>query len=219
MEHNVYMHTVNNRNFVSRRDIENLQYILHVGYLYSRRKQGYKSSSTFSGLDYISLSDFTKKDQTNDGLLYYNAFYSYTRLGIAVSFPKEIIDKNYEVIIPELLSGVKQEGVIEYNMASLGNGVTRYSDLPDEVQIKDQVAMKDALYVTYPCTEFLETQFLTRKENKAKKLIHEINELKKVIQSQNYNLDVYDIDSEILLNEEGIEKVLRLNSIDKIRYK
>ena len=49
-----------------------------------------------------------------------------------------------------------------------------------------------------------------RYTTKRKKLIEEINSLRSVLLSHGKDLDIYDINTGILLDEEGIEKVIRL---------
>jgi len=69
MEERVYMHTVNNRYFNSRRDIKVLSSILDSNAILSLRRQGKSHSSSFAGLDYISLCDYEKRKITN--MIYY----------------------------------------------------------------------------------------------------------------------------------------------------
>ena len=210
MKSTVYMHTVSHSHFNSKRDLNTLSYVLKSGSLLSLRNQGYKHSSGFAGLDYISLCDYEKRHETNNGLLYYNAYYSYIRHGVSLAFDKDKIKEKYDVITPEFLDAIKYGESIEIYMQILGNEVKRYSDLPDEVQIKDKLFLTDICYLTYPCQEFFDSKIIIKHESKRKKLAHEINELKKVLLSYGYDLSIYDIDSGVLLNEEGVEKVLSL---------
>ncbi len=209
MNKDVYMHSINHNYFNSKRDIQKLSYILRRGYLLSLARQGKQISSGFAGLDYISLCDYSKRNITNNGLSYYNAYYQYIRHGISLCFDKNIIDQKYNVIVPNLIDAPKKNKIY-YCMNVLGNEEERYSDLPDEVQIKDFISLRDLSYITYPCEEFFYSKLFIRQESKRKKLKEELNNLREILLSHDLNLRIYDIDSETLLDEEGIEKVLSL---------
>lgn len=208
MNDKVYTHSINHSNFNSKSDIKKLSDILDSKKLLSLRKRGYKDSTGFSGLDYISLCDYEKRGITNHGKPFCNGFYAYTRHGISLAFDKDKINERYEVIIPNILNvNIKKNEFFHY-MGVLGNAVERYSDLPDEVQIKDEVSLEGLSFITYPVEEYFYSHLFIKQENKRKRLIQELNNLKSVLESHNYDLDVYDIDSKLLLNEEGIEKIL-----------
>ena len=211
MEERVYMHTVNNRYFNSRRDIKVLSSILDSNAILSLRRQGKSHSSSFAGLDYISLCDYEKRKITNNDLLYYNSFYAYIRHGISLAFDKKTINSIYEVKEPILLEALEKSNMIHYYMEMLGNEEKRYTDLPDEVQIKDEVSLDYLSYITYPCDEFFLSRLFIRQESKEKKLITELNNLRSVLLWHNKHVNIYDINSGILLDEQGVEKVLRLN--------
>lgn len=208
MEHKVYMHSINHQYFNSKRDIKTFSYILDDGALLSLRRQGFNYSSSFAGLDYISFADYEKRNQTNNGILYYNAYYAYIRLGISLAFEKNKLASVYDIKEPIILEALNNSDKIHYRMQMLGYEEERYTDLPDEVQIKDEVSIDYLSYITYPCDEFFVSRFFIKQESKRKGLIEEINNLKSIIISHGKQLDIYDIDSGILLDEEGIEKVL-----------
>lgn len=212
MKQDVYLHTVNNRNFNSRRDISTVSYILDCNSLLSLRNQGISESISFAGLDHISLCDYEKKNITNNGNLFYNSFYSYIRHGISFAFDKKTLEEVYEVKRPTILE-VYNSFLMNYYrqyMKALGNEEKRYSDLPDEVQIKDKISLDYLSFITYPCEEFFDSRLFFRYTTKRKKLIEEINSLRSVLISHGKDLDIYDINTGILLDEEGIEKVIRL---------
>lgn len=210
MNDKVYMHSINNRFFHSKRDIKTLSIILDSGSLLSLRRQGYSHSSSFAGLDHISLCDYEKRSITNNGLSKYNAYYAYIRHGISLAFDKKTLSSKYEIKEPILIEAFENPKMIHYYMEELGNEEKRYSDLPDEVQVKDKISLDYLSFITYPCEEFFDSRLFVRHESKRKKLIEEINNLKSVLLEHKRNADIYDIDSGILLDEEGVEKVLEL---------
>ena len=209
MEKSVYMHSINHTLFKSKRDINKLDQILGTRSLLSLRNQGINYSSTFSGLDYISLCDYEKKDVTNRNLSNYNSYYAYIRRGLSLAFRKDVIDKKYDVLYPTVIDAKNQRRIIGLMML-LGEDEKRYTDLPDEVQIKGSISLDDLEYVTYPCDEFLMNMIFRKKDTKRKKLIEELTRLKNVLFSNGKDIKIYDIDSGIELNEEGIERVLKL---------
>jgi len=208
MDDKVYMHSINHSNFNSKSDIKKLSCILESNKLLSLRKRGISYSSGFAGLDYISLCDYEKRGITNHGKPLYNGFYAYTRHGISLAFDKDRINKEYEVIIPNLLNVDIRKKEYYHYMGILGNEIERFSDLPDEVQIKDEVSLEGLSFITYPIEEFFLSRLFIKQESKRKRLIQELNNLKSVLESYSYDLDIYDIDSKLLLDEDGIEKIL-----------
>ena len=127
-----YAHTIRISNFRIR-DFDNLEKIFQCGYLLSRRGQrqnGDKSidnsilTALFNGMDYISLCDLK---MSHDGNSAYNM---YTRRGLSL-----LIDRNIQVIVPTKLPPY------DYNYFNprvfLGN--KRFTDLIDEVQVKDSI--------------------------------------------------------------------------------
>ena len=206
MEKNVYMHSVNHGNFFSKRDIKTVSYILADKNVLSRRMQGFQDGSIFSGSDYISLCDYTKKDCLNNGQKDYNSFYSYIRHGISIAFDKDALDNAYDVVTPTLIEPITLKS-LRY-MRSLGEEVERFTDLPDEVQIKDKISTDHILYFTYPCEEFFYSKVFVRQESKRTKLLQEIKRFRKVLIDLDCVHPIYDIDTGILLDEEGVERIL-----------
>ena len=137
--------------------------------------------------------------------------YTWAKL-ISFAFDKKTLEEVYEVKRPTILE-VYNSFLMNYYrqyMKALGNEEKRYSDLPDEVQIKDKISLDYLSFITYPCEEFFDSRLFFRYTTKRKKLIEEINNLRSVLISHGKDLDIYDINTGILLDEEGIEKVIRL---------
>ena len=211
MNKSVYMHTTSNRQFNSRKDINAISSVLDSGFLLSLRNQGISESHSFAGLDHISLCDYERNEITNNGLEFYNSFYSYIRHGISFAFDKKNLEDAYEVKHPSILE-VPNSYMLHYYaqyMKKLGNEEKRYSDLPDEVQIRDRVSLDYLSFMTYPCEEFFDSRLFFGRTIKRKKLMEEINNLKSVLLDHGKDLNIYDINTGILLDEEGIEKVIR----------
>lgn len=129
-----YAHTIRISNFRVR-DFDNLEKILKSGYLLSRKRQrqnGDKSIDTsiltalFNGMNYISLCDLSASHDGN------SAYDMYTKRGLSLLF-----DRDIEVIKPILVS---QNDYNYFNMQAF-LGKKRYSDLIDEVQVKDSLSL------------------------------------------------------------------------------
>ena len=129
-----YAHTIKISNF-DVKDFVNLEEIFQTGYLLSRRRQrksGNKSiknsilTALFNGMDYISLCDL-KMNHDNP-----SSYNMYTKKGLSLLF-----DRSIPVIIPTVVSEY------DYNYFNMQTscGKDRYTDLIDEVQVKDKIAL------------------------------------------------------------------------------
>ena len=134
-----YSHTIRITNF-NLIDIERVEQILKSGYIYSRRnlqntinfdkERLGEETSLFNGMDYVSLCDLSK-EKTD-----YSAYNMYVKRGLSFLFNKRI-----EVILPIIIN-TKVGGYSFFGDAHLfGLQEKRYSDLPDEVQIKDKISL------------------------------------------------------------------------------
>ena len=198
MNEKIYLHTINNgcrSIYTSKKQLEVFKQILESGELRSLRLQGKEMHPTFSGLDYISLSDYEKRDICNKEQAGYNTFNGYARDGISFAFPHE----NLDVIEPELMTklGLSEEG--------------RYSDLPDEVQVKDRVSLDKMSGITFPVESYLDTVFFRRKKVKLELIKQEINIIKELLDKYNYNdINLYNIDDLQEINDDYLEERIML---------
>ena len=129
-----YAHTIRISNFKIR-DFDNLEEILKTGYLLSRRCQrqlGNKSidnsvlTALFNGMDYISLCDLKMNHDGN------SAYNMYTKRGLSL-----LIDRNIPVIIPKVID---QSDYNYFNVSTFLSN-KRYTNLVDEVQVKDSISL------------------------------------------------------------------------------
>lgn len=134
-----YSHTIRITNF-SFIDIYHIENIFKTGYLLSRRNlkeilfkddiQIGESSALFNGMDYISLCDLSKKHEE------YSAYNMYTQNGLSLLFNKKI-----DVLIPKIVNIKAGNFIFGEDAHKLGMGIERYSDLSDEVQVKDKLSL------------------------------------------------------------------------------
>lgn len=208
MNEHVYMHGVGNgkeRFYDPRQQELVLGNILASGALLSMRNQGRKSNEGFSGLDYISLCDYEKREEFGTSRLKYNTFYQHILSSLALVFPKDEI----EVVQPTIVRCCTLNLAGYERMKYLGEqGEDRYSDLPDEVQVKDRVSLEHLYALTFPTEMYLANYFLRKKITKVDALKREIAELYSLLKCFGYDIKIYDIHSLQEMNEENIERLV-----------
>ncbi len=204
MEENVYMHALKSTGTNFNTQVVALNNILRSGALLSLRNQGKDKSTGFNGLDYISLCDYQKRHSIEEYKRIYSAYYSYVRYGITLAFEKNKI----EVLTPTFLDNFNYNKKGYDLMEKLGNSSLRFTDLIDEVQAKDKVLLDNLLYLTFPTENYLNDILFLTKEAKYKAILKMINRIDDLLIMHDRYKDIYDIDTGILLNEEGIHKLV-----------
>lgn len=94
-------------------------------------------------------------------------------------------------------------------MLELGKSkTTRYTDMPDEVQVKDKIALDDLIGITFP-THLLCFQ----DKDVSKRLISVIiDDLDTILNKFDKDIPIYDINTELNLKDE-VEKELVLKEL------
>lgn len=196
MNHDVYMHAINAKyeyDSVTTRTI--LYKILKCNALLSLRKQRRFNNGGFAGRDYISLCDYSKKDIVNEGVSGYNSYNAYIKNSLSLMIPKEGLD----VIEPKLVSICTNSGYGFSKMSELGKSkTTRYTDMPDEVQVKDKVSLDNLIGITFP------THLLCFKDKDVSKKIIDalVCDLDTILNKFDKNVPIYDINTELNLKDE-----------------
>ncbi len=197
MNERIYLHTINNgynNYYVSKKQKEVLESILKSRKILSKRMQGYNEKNTtinFAGLDYISLSDYEKRFISNKEEAYYNCYYGYSRRGISFSFPHDSL----EVIEPTIIGVCSKRYNDFLLMEKLGLDENRYSDLPDEVQVKDSIPLEKMNGIIFPTREFMCSKVFAKKNKMIVLLKQELEEIKNMLSEYNYETRMYDIDT------------------------
>ena len=125
-----YAHSFSKTDNLMLSDFTKLEDILKNGYLLSRRKLGLsEEEALFNGMDYISLCDLEKKHPKN------SAYNLYIKRGLSLLF-----DKKIEVVEPDYIY-VDYNTIGSIDMMHYYGIKGRYSDLIDEVQVKDEVSL------------------------------------------------------------------------------
>ena len=210
MNEKIYLHTINNGYkdyYDSKKQRSVLEAILKSDAILSRRNQGLtdESNINFSGLDYISLSDYEKRFVCNKEKEFYNTFYAYARRGLSLAFPQESIKAIEPTILPILSNNIRD---FEYMRLYGLDKTERFTDLPDEVQVKDKLTLKDLNGVLFPCDNYMHSKLFTRKEKMIKLLLEEVKIVKEILEKYNKEVNIYDVDSLLEVNENNIENIV-----------
>lgn len=212
MDKKIYMHGICSSNeYDFDKAIQKLRYILKSEYLLSRRNLGiFDNQSMFNGLDYISLCDYEKRILENSDRDMYNAYYAYIMYSMALIFPKGEFDVIEPKYINKALAGNKfYEFLMHKFGASKGK---RYSDYPDEVQVKDKISLEHLIGVTYPLGS---TYHQLRKKGNSEResivtIMEQLEEMSLALYDHDYSVGIYEANSLTLLDsEEEVKKVLR----------
>ena len=211
-----YLHAIDCQNgepFDGNHSIDVLKEILASGELKSKRLRGItdKSYGGWNGLDYISLCDYRRRnnrpygnDQFYKG---YNAYETYIKTSLSFILTKSKIC----AIKPQLVAPIIFDWDSHYIMYELGNSTKgRFSDLPDEVQVKDSISFDRIKGMTIPI-EYMVTEHIPEFKSKnykyippynAKELIEYLNRIKDLLNKYKLFIDLYDLETQILLNSE-----------------
>lgn len=200
MDKKIYLHGIYpTSSYNSMLTLYTLSRILQSRYLLSLRLQNKASKNGFNGLDYISLCDYEKRFEINpnteNSILSndpygYNAFNYYIRYSLSLIFPK----KELEVIVPKIIDTpiTTKEGF--NNMKILGESTNeRYSDMPDEVQVKDSISLDKMIGISYPLHQMYTDRLSIERNVKA--ITKDLDKISNLLIKYGYNIKIYDIDT------------------------
>ena len=188
-----------------------LEEILKDEYLYSRRMQGItdKDFINFSGLDFISFCDrklrFAKSYQNTPFLKNYTVYDNYISRSLALGFDRKGIDIiSTELVGPIAISCMPEVTIKKYGLSE----DLRYSDMADEVQVKDKVSLGNLRCLTLPVHLMV---------NKYANIVYDcgdicrcVEDISSLMRIYNYSVPIYDVHSKELLNsEEQVQKVMK----------
>lgn len=163
----------------------------------------------FAGFDYISFYDnllrYAKPYENNKFYRGYKSYSSYVANSLSLGFKRDDI----EIIKPTLIAPVVFDWDSMEMMRILGKSDTcRYSDMPDEIQVKDKVSLKNLVCLTLPVHLMVQNK---------KGIIYDssdiydcVNYIKNLLMKYDYEVPVYDLYSRTKLDsEEKINKVFK----------
>lgn len=214
---NCYLHAIESSSKNNPFDIEltlnKLEEILSSGYILSRRQMGDTNTKIggWNGIDYISLCDYSKrknKPYTDDERLKdYTAYESYIKDSLSIIFPK----KSIHAITPELKPPIAYDWKKVSEMVILGNHPTkRYSDYPDEVQVKSKISLKKSIGITIPIDKLIDERCnYTYSEQE---ILEFLKKIKQLLRKYNLQRSIYDLlTQQEIKNEKDLEKILIKN--------
>lgn len=212
MDNKIYLHGISTQSssFDFEKSLEKLREILRSEFLLSRRNLGLSEvQAGFNGLDYISLCDYEKRTLENGSRDMYNAYYAYIYNNLALAFPKNRFDVITPKYIDHALAGSKFG---HYVMKKCGNSKKRYSDYPDEVQVRDKIDLDFLCGITYPAlTHYSHLRKSLSREKTIELMLEEIEALTQLIYDYDYgNIYVYEPNSLSLIDDNmSLRRVLR----------
>ncbi|MBR2137742.1 MAG: hypothetical protein IJ966_00370 [Bacilli bacterium] len=212
MDNKIYLHGISTQSssFDFEKSLEKLREILRSEFLLSRRNLGLSEAQAgFNGLDYISLCDYEKRTLENGSRDMYNAYYAYIYNNLALAFPKNRFDVITPKYIDHALAGSKFG---HYVMKKCGNSKKRYSDYPDEVQVRDKIDLDFLCGITYPAlTHYSHLRKSLSREKTIELMLEEIEALTQLIYDYDYgNIYVYEPNSLSLIDDNmSLRRVLR----------
>lgn len=184
MSLNFFSHTISEYDTFAFGELKKLEKILKDGYLLSRRKLGLNvEMAAFNGMDYISLCDLSKEHED------YSAYNIYTKRGLSLLF-----DKSIKVIEPNYYQREIRDVVYFKKIHEMGLGKTRYSDLKDEVQVKNELSLEYLRGILLPYLKIMNRTCL----NYANYYLDEIYSL---LKQYNYDVPIINLDDEKVLTK------------------
>ena len=200
---NIYLHAIYalSSRYNSKETLQKLKYILESNALLSKKMQEKDDAYGFNGLDYISICDYDKRNLLHPRLKDYNSYYLYIKASLSIMFPKDKL----KVIIPEQVNFIGTENPEKMKKLGLSNK-KRYSDLLDEVQVKDKVPLSLMSGITLPVSYMRKPLFSEKLT--IDMVIDEIEKTRKLLNEYGYDVPFYDIKTFTPLNDK--DKVRKL---------
>ena len=192
MNQDICLHAINGyyELYYQKMNLYALERILKSNALLSRRLQGPISSSGFNGMDYISLCDYQQRKVYPFNHPGYNSYDAYIKESISLMFPKDKLP----IINPYIIDVFKKNKRGYARLATLGvSEHLRYSDLPDEVQVKDRISLDLLCGITIPLKK-LNNIFLSTEKN-TQKIVTHLGQIRRLLAFYDHLVPIYDIDS------------------------
>ena len=218
-----YLHAIdcqNEKPFDGKHSLEVLREILVSGELKSKRLRGItdKTYGGWNGIDYISLCDYRRKNNKpydNDKYLKdYTAYETYIKRSISFILKKNKI----KAIKPQLVAPIIFDWNSHYMMYELGNSTEgRYSDLLDEVQVKDRISFDRVKGMTIPIEYMLSEHtpvFMTKDFKYIEPytipgIINFLKQVRELLKLYGVSSELYDLETQMQLkNDDDVVKVV-----------
>ena len=201
---NYYLHGIDtygkNNPFDTELTLKKLEKIVSSGYISSRAKLGDNKSGGWNGIHYISLCDYSKRNNkpynNDERFINYTSYEDYIKESLSLLIPK----KNTKIVVPELVEPIEYERLGE--MFILGNHPTkRFSDYPDEVQVKNKINLKRIEGITIPINRLIDEKCDYVYSNE--QILKFLNEIKQILITHKLERPIYDLITQVELNNEN----------------
>ena len=80
----------------------------------------------------------------------------------------------------------------------------RFTDLPDEVQVRDSIDVSKSNGIIFPTKEFMYSRPLTTRRKMIELMKVELDTIRTMLDKYNYDLSIYDVDTLEELNDDNI---------------
>lgn len=231
MNYRVYAHGIGRTTWdrFYEEQIKQFDTICKSGSLLSLRKQNKESHGNFAGLDYISLCDLEKRKIFNDKIMpacetnprlnsflqalgekykvpkNYNAYETYIKSSLSFLFPKDDVDAINTKLVEIFIRNARGFDL----MRACGESEDeRFSDYPDEVQVKDSLSLEKMNGILFPTERYIDYLGRAKQISKIKTLQHEIKGIKRILEQYGYDVPIYDSITFNEMNDEYSENVI-----------
>ena len=208
MRQDIYLHSLHGgiRGYSSEATLELLEKILKSGAVLSTNLSGVPCNNNFSGADYISLCDYERKHLGKGFGKTYNGFYQYAVYDPSLMFPKDQVDVVHPIILKKMI--VQYSNYVTF-MKELGMEEDRYTDLEDEVQVRDRIEIDKLCGMTFPTYEFL--SIFRSVERDAQRVYEETLKYRELLDKYGFFVPFYDVNSEMPMDTyEDVHEVVLL---------
>lgn len=200
----ILLHTYSDSDYSLDESNRRLEKILDSGALLSKRQRNINVITTgFNGMDYISLVNYNERCNSSSSC--YCAFNLFSMQGPSLIFDKTKI----KYVTPKYIKPMYTVS----KMNELGNGEERYSDLVDEVQIKDKLSLDNMIGISIPTKQIYKNinMLYKNKDKTTQNLLNYIVQLNVLLKQYNYNVPIVDVKT--------LEEIKTDDDIVKLVYK
>ena len=207
MNKSICLHAIDafHNRYNSRETLSILKHILNDDALLSARLQNKKYGHGFNGIDYISLCDYEKRKFYHEGYPEYTAFRGYIMESLSIVFPKDKLP----IITPQIIDicTKRREGITLMTMLGLSED-ERYSDMYDEVQVKDKISLELMSGITLPIHKMRKP--FQNEQKTIDLVLKEVEKICNLLALYGYEVPIYDINTFYSLkSSDNVKRLIR----------
>ena len=84
----------------------------------------------------------------------------------------------------------------------------RFTDLPDEVQVKDRIPLDKMNGILFPVDNYLNSKIFTKREKMIDNMKRELEEIRNMLAAYHCDVSIHDTDTLVELTDTGISKLV-----------